>query len=451
MPSYNYPPLGSNSLSFEREARGHRTPPIPGITTPEWDACVLRIQRREKAKAQKHEACKYSPCCFHSPNADNLPDLSQTLEKRKFLALDTWSTKIWSQLHTEQPDWFPDPHATWLAVYEHCYHIFLQDNKQEEAIRTFVCPFEVLLGGAETGLQTRRSILASLRGLFQERRALALVDSAVCPMSKKEWRDITSGAWFRRSWPSDAEYAYAPAHIGLYGDVHIFGQAKTAAAQQAAIQNSLGPIPYCLLDCGCDPVETDWVLDETLKVSLPIYLAEQQLFEQLALLSPALNFLTHESTYPTTQFSAHRHKDKYPLSWTNTTAHPEAKEEYQRVFNIVWFRGRDKPRGWEREDFHERRAWVACLSEYLVPLWRSDKQAQDWELFKLKASQISTATIDTTSTPDQLKKYEGALLLYFMRALERDHNLLPVPFFPTTPRSRGKLICDPCWTKMTTT
>lgn len=51
-----YPPLGSTGLSFEREARGMRSPSIPAKVAPYYAAHLARKERREKARHDQEEA-----------------------------------------------------------------------------------------------------------------------------------------------------------------------------------------------------------------------------------------------------------------------------------------------------------------------------------------------------------------------------------------------------------
>lgn len=49
MTSYYYPPLGSDTLSFERAARGLRRPHSAPVT-PQWEAHIEHLQRQREAR-----------------------------------------------------------------------------------------------------------------------------------------------------------------------------------------------------------------------------------------------------------------------------------------------------------------------------------------------------------------------------------------------------------------
>lgn len=287
--------------------------------------------------------------------------------------------------------------------------------------------------------------MACLRFAISCRRHFALFDSAVCPLSKSEWRQLTSGRLIEDDWPKDASIAFSVEHLTAYGSPRIWGQDRTNNARVDLERFNHIFISISALDCGCSPLTIDWETDQHLRHIIPTALAENQFFEQLALLDPSLCPLVHEDAVPSTRFSTHQHADKYPLPpYTDHKLHDcQFTAQMELLRNIVWFGDQDcHPRGWELEDFYQRREWVSLLVCYIGRIWQADGQAREWTLFSLQAQNMDPYVVLGLGSREEMDKYEGAALLYFMRAIERDHNMIPVPLFQTTPESRGRWICD---------
>lgn len=92
---------------------------------------------------------------------------------------------------------------------------------------------------------------------------------------------------------------------------------------------------------------------------------------------------------------------------------------------------------------------MGLLEQYLGPLWWVDKDAEDWEHFHLRSTEVTAGAIRDVHVMAELEELEGALLMYFMKALGWDYNMLPVPLFPTEPIMRAGWICVKCALKET--
>ncbi|EIM91971.1 uncharacterized protein STEHIDRAFT_151326 [Stereum hirsutum FP-91666 SS1] len=141
MEAFYYPPPGSEGLTFEREARGAQE-------------AFGRYQYRALA--------------------------------------GQFSTQLFPFLNTDRPSWFPAPHPVFERAWERVYSQSLKPNT--DVVRTFAPPFEILLNGDEETLALRRLAYTYLYPTLCARRTLALRDLAVCPLSKHEWRQVTTGA-----------------------------------------------------------------------------------------------------------------------------------------------------------------------------------------------------------------------------------------------------------------
>lgn len=156
----------------------------------------------------------------------------------KGLVLDgDFNSNVWSYLNTSMPSWFPRPHRVWERVY------YGDISANAEATRMFAPPFELLLNGDDDTLAHRRMMIAQLRNAISSRRMLALQDSSVCPLSKHEWRQLSSGALFRESVPScDDMSFYWLQKIFLYGHESIWGKELVASAAAARSKSLTSPL-----------------------------------------------------------------------------------------------------------------------------------------------------------------------------------------------------------------
>lgn len=297
--------------------------------------------------------------------------------------------------------------------------------------------------GDEDVLARRRLVFALLRFTILHRSSLALTDDAVCPLSKKEWRNFTSGSVFQHAWPKDSLIPYKIDHLQLFGNDKIWGKDLTTQAKAAYEAGRPCPIQLDTLDCGCHPNTINWRTDTAMKLSVILHCADNEFFEELCLLDPALCASVHAAGTP----EHPHHPAILPPSdaleeWDGATA-----RRWDLAVWIVWNNkyGDGELHGWELEDLIPRRRWVGWLEEYLGTLWRQDIKAKEFgSLRGYSAEDVTGDAIRKVSCMAELLEYEQALLQYFHMALQRDHGYIPTPFFHTTEAVRGPWRCPSC-------
>lgn len=136
------------------------------------------------------------------------------------------------------------------------------------------------------------------------------------------------------AWPEDASEPFHFTYMSRYGHPSIWGQELTAEAVGMVKKGLSSPIRPPLLDCGHLSVNVNWEKDNILKISLPLQMAKEQLYEQLALLDPDLYVLTHADAAPSSSLSSHKHFNSYPLAPTDDHD-PHVALKVSLVKNIV--------------------------------------------------------------------------------------------------------------------
>lgn len=184
------------------------------------------------------------------------------------------------------PDWFPKPHPTHAELEIYVLKKNLKDKKTSQTY--WFPPYEIFLTGdnPETA-KTLWKFLLMFRPHIFDRHLPSLHDPAVCLLTKRQWRNISSGAEFRSRWPHGESFPpFDPSRYWRAGLDEMFGTVATARAKEGvcSLEDFESEIAPSLLSCGCDVSAIDWETDTELKTLLAITSAEMALLHEFALI-----------------------------------------------------------------------------------------------------------------------------------------------------------------------
>lgn len=252
------------------------------------------------------------------------------------------------------------------------------------------------------------------------RPQLASTDSSIHPLSKSDWRDISSFADFKKLWPKSAAFPYSDDVYWRGGHEKMFSKRIT---EQIRAEPSLPVLagPHTM-ECGCHASSIDWLQTEVkLKKAVVIGWAEVALMHDFALLDPDLmqdlDGYGHAVIPLLSDLPPH-------LASNNTVV-----RKRDLVQDIVWFRGPSAKRGWELEDLASRRDWVCLLARYLEPLWRASSKWATEEHAGGTVDDVTEAVVDSLEDMDQVQRREKSLLTFWMRYLQMEKGLMPTAFY----------------------
>lgn len=358
-----------------------------------------------------------------------------------------FNSSYWSKVNTKIPTWFPDPHPVWCTASIHAgkWHLPHDEKKSYSWIPSYTT---VLCGEGPT-LATRRSIIALLRTVWWRRPDIALYDDGVCPMSKTEFRYVTASSAFQKNWPHDSWLPYKLDQCWAWGLPSLWG--RNASAEQREITRAhersedhrrMDCVLGCRsLDCDHDYSTIDWETETELVIAMAMALAEDELVYQLCLLDPDLTRQVHHNDVD------HPHPKRAPINIYTYHDSPTVRRKAGLVTTIVIMDGDRHLRGWERDDFDGRKRWVEALAHYLGPLWSADDKLRDEQIYVCHVGDVHHDKISAIENMSKLNACETALLSYWMIALQRDHKVVPVPFFASSDvrlQFAGDWLCARC-------
>lgn len=336
------------------------------------------------------------------------------------------------------PAWFPKPHPAHadLEIY-----VLTKNLKDKKTAQTYwFPPYEIFLTGdnPETA-KTRWKFLLMFRSDIIDRHILSLHDSSIRPLTKKEWRNISSGAEFRSKWPQGESFpAFDPNHYWRAGLDALFGAEATARAREGicSLEDFESEIVPDQLDCDCEVSAIDWETDTQLKTVLAVSFAEIALLYEFALIDPDLTQDLGESN----------NRTNLPLLGNlpdHLTSNSTYMERKSLVWQVVWADDFTERRGWELDSFDERLDWVWILSWYLEPLWRKHEHLKGETMYVLTVDQVTPDIIWSLDENDAvaLKKIETALLVFWSTALQRDFGVLHTPFYASLGKDPDHYCC----------
>lgn len=326
------------------------------------------------------------------------------------------------------PDWFPAPHkfTKWLWSY-----IDYRELKQAETSKyTWQPPYDIFLTGdkPET-VDFRWTFAVHFHYFCMLRQVLAVYDSAVRPLLRREWRSISCGAAFKNKWPKGESAArYTDDNYWALGLEEMFGTEATANARTPeALAGDFNDRTYAIsLNCGCDTDVIDWSSDTGLKIALAVSFAEYELFNQLAVIDDDLS-RDYGEPYGRCALPLHG-----PLL-DELAANPVYLKKRELVGRIVWFQGDDGLRGWEVEDLKTRKEWTLVLSRFLEPLWHKHEKFKGRRLGVHTVDQVSVQMVRRMTDMDELLQAELSLLLFWVKVLHADFGIIQTDFF-SSPR-----------------
>lgn len=356
----------------------------------------------------------------------------------------------WSEINTKDkiPSWFPMPVDAWCRARQRLDIYKLAPSNTTPY--SWVPSYTDLLTGTGAGIETRRIISAMIRDVWWWRAEIARKDPSVCPLSKKEFRAITSGAEFRKNWPPDNRIEWQASFFWMWGLRSLWGQVQTDQQQaitrleqdddESSIEVRLLPAICCWPPNFLE--EENWTTDHELITALAVYYAENQFLYQLMLLDPDLNSPVHSTDNPQC-----RHPKTAPICPYLQDYTPAVMAKLNLVNKILWMDGLSSVRGWEREDIGGRRKWVALLSSYLTPLWFQDEQFKNYRNLDGRGwADVVPDAIMALNDLEMVKGFECTLLEYWMTALAAHHSIVAVPLFPSNDLRAG-LKCGSCRAK----
>ncbi|EIM80057.1 uncharacterized protein STEHIDRAFT_162944 [Stereum hirsutum FP-91666 SS1] len=270
----------AHGLAFKREARGVAIRTDPAAPTPQLANRLRNIQRME-TNLQDRKICAANRA--KKPPKDNtiMQLLNQPSDYKAFNSSLASLAKKPLLL-----DWFPKPHPTHTELEIYVLKKNLKDKKTSQTY--WFPPYEIFLTGdnPETA-KIRWKFLLMFRPHIFNRHLLSLHDPAVRPLTKRQWRNISSGAEFRSRWPQGESFPpFDPSRYWRAGLDEMFGTVAPARAKEGvcSLEDFESEIAPSLLSCGCDVSTIDWETDTELKTLLAITSAEMALLHEFVLI-----------------------------------------------------------------------------------------------------------------------------------------------------------------------
>lgn len=336
------------------------------------------------------------------------------------------------------PDWFPHPYHGYENLKIYVSHSNLKPKKAAQTFWT--PPFEIFLcGDKPKTILARWKFLIMFRSEILDLLILSLRDPAVHPLTKKEWRAISSGAEFRFQWPKEKSFpAFDPTHYWCAGLIPLFGTEATTSAKEAArtLGDGARVILPDMLSCDCEVDVIDWEKDQKLKITLALLFAEVALLHEFALIDPDL---TREYGEPPERTNLPLLGNLPDHLMNNSTF----VERMALLCQVVWYGGQTELRGWERKDFDDRKNWVWHVSCYLEPLWRKHEHLKGEKMYLLHVDRVTPEIVASLEDGDSsaLHKIEMSLLVFWLTALQRDFGILHTPFFSSPGVDLDRFTC----------
>lgn len=325
------------------------------------------------------------------------------------------------------PDWFPPPHPLTNWIWNHSDYY---DLKQSETSKyTWEPPYDIFLtGDKEKTVVFRWVFLLQFLDPIMRRCTLGMKDSAVRPIQRRKWRDITSGAAFKAKWPTgESAPSYTEDNYWALGLDEIFGTEATAQARtpEALAGNFVDNVSATLLPCGCEVQAIDWSSDKDAKIPLAVTLAEFELLHQFAILD---DDLSRDYGKPYGRCSL----PVYGPIPNELASNSSYMEKMGLVHHIVWFQGLEGLRGWEIEDLETRREWTLVLSGFLEPLWRKHDKYKNEKMATFFVHEVTKQVVESIDNMRKLQHVELSLLVFWVRALQADFGIIHTEFFPSS-------------------
>lgn len=345
---------------------------------------------------------------------------------------DGFNSVLWSSYHQPNyPLWFPEPHplSDWLMLHKGTVRF-----KASGPARTWYPPYSSLITSTSpsTGRKRWLFVYQFWAFLFNRPRSWRL-DPSILPLTKSQWRDVTSWVDFEKGWPTGEEhrYAFSEDNYWSYGHEKVFGVQLTKKAVEAYRNGQPCPILPNLMSCGHSIRFAQWD-DPKLKNFIALKYAEGQLLQDFALIDPVLSTTIdgYDGRIPIAQHGQVPSNSEYGL-------------RLKLVLEIVYFEGQDSLRGWERTKLEEYRRWAAVLAGFLGPLWRAHPKMQKENLLGWEPARVTDVVVSHLSEMHSVQRCVQVMLLFWLQVLISDHGQLPAPFYPS-PKGKPTTVCSMC-------
>lgn len=346
-----------------------------------------------------------------------------------------FNAALFAHFHQQAfPLWFPEPHplSDWLMV-----HGGPAPFKAKGAPRSWFPPYSMFLTSTNPSTARKRWLfLLQFWNTILTRPQHAKADPTIRPLTKSEWRDITSWADFEKSWPRGDEMKYSLLEDNYWSCGHekFFGVVTTKLALDAYRNGQPCPIHAERLNCGHSALAAD-LGDTKFKSWLVIKLAEAHLVHDLALIDPVLSEeMEGYGRIPVIEMG--------PIT-VQFDGVQGRRKRVDTVMDIVYFQG-GVNRGWERTSLVEYRLWVGHLAEFFVPLWRAHPTMHKMSLLGWAPERIQEAVARCFASLDEARCCVQAMILFWLQVLISDHGHLPVPFYCNPKWSQSERVCGQC-------
>lgn len=261
-------------------------------------------------------------------------------------------------------------------------------------------------------------------------------DPTIRPLTKAEWRNITSWADFEKGWPRSDEMKYPLSEDNYWSCGHekFFGVAAIKLALDTYHNGQPCPILTEQLDCGHSALAAD-LEDTKFNNWLVIKLAEAHLVHDLALIDPVLSEeMEGYGRIPVIEMGSDT------VWFDGVEGHCKRADT---VMDIVYFNG-GVDYGWECTLLREYQIWVRHLAEFFVPLWRAHPTMHKTSLLRWAPEHIQDAVTGQFASLDQAHGCVRTMILFWLQVLISDHGPLLVPFCCNPQWSRLEQVCGQC-------